>query len=374
MGASGSVALGGLDRARRAALSLALASRPLGFVLRRRARRIEARAVIAIVVALALAVLAPALMLALGPIVFGVPHAASEVRYLVVRRGLGRGFLVAVVIGCVVMSGLRLTGQLRGEPVLFARLEVAAGAAWIAGGALLAARRPGALRRLAWLAPILAAAALLAVQHATAARLVFVHLHNFGALLLWVVFFRRRAGVPVLALALLAGAVALLLSGVTVAWSARLGALTALDVDVARVAAWLAPDVGLALAVALALVHAFSDSVHYTTWLGVIPEEEVRAEGSLTFRMTLRSLLADFGKAGVAAVAVMLAVVVGGSLVNLTATRGVYFSLAGFHGYLELAVLAYLVAAGEARPAGGVARAAPGARPPRPPRLAAERP
>jgi hypothetical protein len=146
---------------------------------------------------------------------------------------------------------------------------------------------------------------------------------------------------------------------VTVAWSARLGALTALDVDVARVAAWLAPDVGLALAVPLALVHAFSDSVHYTTWLGVIPEEEVRAEGSLTFRMTVRSLLADFGKAGVAAVGVMLAVVVGGSLVNLTATRGVYFSLAGFHGYLELAVLAYLVAAGEARPALGFARAAP---------------
>src|SRR4029077_10508484 len=99
-------------------------------------------------------------------------------------------------------------------------------------------------------------------RYATVARLLFVHVHNFGSLLLWVVFFRRRGGVPVLVLALLAGSLGLLLSGATVGWSARLGALSALDVDVARVARWLVPDVAAGVAVPLALVHAFSDSVH----------------------------------------------------------------------------------------------------------------
>src|SRR5258708_2902414 len=90
-------ALEALERARRGTLAAALAYRPLAFVLRRRARRVEARVAASILASLALAIVAPAWMLALGPLVFGVPHVASEVRYLVVRRGLGRGWIASVV-------------------------------------------------------------------------------------------------------------------------------------------------------------------------------------------------------------------------------------------------------------------------------------
>src|SRR5438105_4028243 len=155
-----------LDRTRGAALGLALRSAPLAFVLKRRARRIETRAVAAILSALALTIVAPALMLAIGPIVLGVPHVASEVRYLVVRRGLGRGWLAAVLVGCVGMSALRVLGQVTGEALTFARLEVGAGAAWVAGGAVLAAHRHGTYRRAAVVAPLLLAGAALAVRHA----------------------------------------------------------------------------------------------------------------------------------------------------------------------------------------------------------------
>lgn len=345
-----SPAVDALDRARRALYRVGLSVAPIAYVLRQRARRIEARACVAIVAAFALSVVAPAWMLALGPLLFGVPHVASEVRYLVVRRRLPRPLLAAVVVGCAAVSALRLLGRVHHDRLFFARAEVVVGALWIAGGALVASRRPGALRRLACIAPPVALAAAFALRHATVAQLAFVHAHNFGALLLWVVMFRRRAGVPVLALALLAAALALLVSGVTVPWSASLGALTALDVDVARIAAWLTPGVGASRAVPLALVHAFSDSVHYGAWLAIIPEEEIRAEGSLTFRMSLRALVADFGARGVAVTVAACAAVLAGCAVNLSSARGVYFSAAGFHGYLELAVIAWLVVAGELRP------------------------
>lgn len=94
------------------------------------------------------------------------------------------------------------------------------------------------------------------------------------------------------------------------------------------------------------LIHAFSDSVHYVAWLGLIPEEEARAEGSLTFKMTARSLVADLGTPGLLGAGVMLGVICAASLVNLAGTRRMYFSIAGFHGYLEVAMLVFLAVRG----------------------------
>jgi hypothetical protein len=319
---------------------------PLAFVLRRRARRTEARAVLAIAVAFALSVVAPALMLAVGPIVFGVPHVAAEMRYLVVRRRVGRGLTACIVAGSMAIVAARLLAQLGGDPRVSTRLEVAIGFAWVLGGALLGARRAGTLRGLALLAPPFIGALWLSTVSATAVRLLFVHVHNFGALALWVVYFRRRSHAPWVALGFVGAGAVLLLSGVTIPWSTATGGLSALDVDASRVAGWLTPGLATSMALPLVLVHAFSDSVHYATWLAIIPDEDVRAEGSLTFRMSARSLLADFGKLGVALSAGALALVLVGAAVRLAATRGIYFAVVGFHGYVELGALAYFVAVG----------------------------
>jgi len=332
-----------LDRMRRAAFALAWKSSALAFILEKRARRIEARAAAAITFALTLSIVAPALMLAIGPVVFGVPHVASEVRYLVVRRGLGRGFVGAVVLLCASIASLRVAASLTNAPIFFARAEVAVGLAFILSGGILALARGGQRSRFVLIFTMIGAAASLAFLHPIFARLFFVHVHNFGALVLWMAFFRKKRGLPWLVLTLLVGSVALLVSGVTVPWTTRIGALHSFGVDVADVAGWLTPGVAARVAVPLALVHAFSDSVHYTTWLSVIPEEESRAEGSLTFRMTVRSLVADFGRVGVALVFGALAIVLICAAVNLAATRALYFSIAGFHGYLELAILAYVI-------------------------------
>lgn len=336
-----------LDGARAKLLGGALRVPGIRAVLHQRSRRIEARAAATILFALGLSIVAPAFMLALGPILFGVPHVASEIRYLVVRRGLARRWLIGLALACLALSGLRLVEQLAHAPGACAPIEVTLALAGTLCAGALAANGAAARRRFAVAAAVLIGVGLVAIRHALWTRLVFIHLHNFGALLLWVLVFRKRGPFPKIAALLLGGAVLLILSGATAAWSAQLGSLSSLGVSIPTVAAWLSPGVALEIAIPLALLHAFSDSVHYGAWLGLIPEEEARAEGSLTFRMTWRSLLRDFGAGGIGICAAAMAVVLGGSLLNLAETRRFYFSAAGFHGYLEVAVLMILFVRGQ---------------------------
>src|SRR5262249_15852494 len=69
-----------------------------------------------------------------------------------------------------------------------------------------------------------------------------------------------------------------------------------------------------------------------------------------TSRLTPPPAAGALGRRGVAAVALAMAGLFGASLVILAATRALYFSLAGFHGYLELAVVAFLLVSAPIRP------------------------
>jgi hypothetical protein len=274
---------------------------------------------------------------------------AAEIRYLVLRRGLSRGALIAAALYCAALASSRLAEQILKAPGLFAPIEITlAGCGTLAAG-VWGARSGGSWRRLAALALLLGLVGVLSLRHALAARLVFIHLHNFGALAVWLLIFRERGPLPRVAFALLALALGLILSGATLPLCARLGSLSSLGVDLVQVAEWLTPGVALSLALPLALTHAFSDSVHYLTWLSLIPEEEIRSEGSLTFRMSARSLRRDLGLVGLSLVGLALALVLGGSLLDLGLTRRYYFAAAGFHGYLELAALALLWVRGRRR-------------------------
>jgi hypothetical protein len=197
--------------------------------------------------------------------------------------------------------------------------------------------------------PLLVVGGSFAVMHAPMARIAFVHVHNLGAVLLWVVLFRRRAGHPLLPVLLLAGALALLLSGLTIPWTDRMGGLHAAGVDLAVVGAWLVPGAGVALAVPLVLAHAFTDSVHYAFWISVVPEETLRGQGTPTFRMTLRGLVRDFTPVGLGFVVLATLSVLGASVLDLGGTRNAYFAIAGFHGYVEGVMLVFLLMRGQVR-------------------------
>jgi hypothetical protein len=68
--------------------------------------------------------------------------------------------------------------------------------------------------------------------------------------------------------------------------------------------------------------------------------------------MSARSLFSDLGVAGVAATAIAALAVIGGAYFEVHRARSLYLSLAMFHGYLELALLAFFFVArgGRSRP------------------------
>ncbi|AKT43349.1 uncharacterized protein CMC5_075810 [Chondromyces crocatus] len=299
---------------------------------RQREMRVAVLGAIAVVASFLGAALAPLWMLALGPILLGVPHLLGDVRYLWVRPGFHRRALCWLTGGVPLLVGV-LTAR-----VVWGLLGAAA--------ALLIARTSWR-RRCLGLA-ILVPLGALSVHYSGWAELLFAHLHNVIGIALWWAW-RPRAGrlhwVP-LGLFLLASAG--LLAGMAaplLAWSGGLsapGSGTSMSYHMAS----LAPHAGRELGLRLVLLFAFAQSLHYAVWLRLIPEEDRPRAAPRTFVGTFRALRDEFGVwllCAVGALALGLAV---WACVDLGAARTGYLRFAGFHGQLELVAAALLWAEG----------------------------
>jgi hypothetical protein len=336
-----------LDRLRRAVL-LGLARQPtLGGLLARRDERVRLQSLACVACAFTLTLACPGVLFVAGPALFGVAHVASDARYLVLRRDLPRWWVAILGAGCLALLAVRvLDGARVGGPSL-AAVEVGVGWAWALAGVVAgyaAAPAAPAARRALLLAPIVAALGLAAQRDPQLARLVFAHAHNLVAIALWLYLFRahRRFALP--AVALLAAAAALLLTGAALPWAHLGGRGAARLVDEALFAwpAWMPQRTALSLG----LVYVLLQAVHYAVWLALIPQDDARAQGTLSFRMSARALTRDFPSWLLALVVVTALAVLGASLVDVHRTRQLYLSLATFHGYLELAAAAFLVVRG----------------------------
>lgn len=296
-----------------------------------RARRVAWMGVASVALSFSLTLLAPLWLLAVGPVLLGVPHLVADVRYLVVRPGLHRCALPAALAAA-------------------ALLAVGFGAPAAVGlGAMLpaiaAARASAAKKAVAlgvWLA--LTAAAL---ADDTRFVLVFAHAHNLVALLVWW-WVRPRDGRALWTVALaLLGAAALLAGlgdGVIRAFGGFSAPASGADfsVLVPQLASPLPPTAGLHLVLAF----AFLQSVHYALWVRLIPEDARGRPAPRTFRASWVALEADFGKVALAAVTLLALGVSLWGLVDLGGARLGYLRLAVFHGYLELAAGAWLLLEG----------------------------
>jgi hypothetical protein len=327
--------LDAMDTARRWTIAQ-IVKRPVvrPFATRRDARML-ARTTLGISFAFLTTLFAPGLVFVIGPILFGVAHVASDVRYLIRRPGVPSGVAALMYGGCAALLALRAAEMAAPDLLPYARLEIALAGAWICAAAC-------SVRR-GWL--VCAPAALLvaiAWDHATVARLVFAHVHNLVGVVVWIVIFRRRRALFFLPLALLALATLVLLSGATVPAVLRWRTFDVFGTNLYLVSDWLAPAVGDPLAQGITLAYVFLQSLHYMVWLLWIPDEATRAEGTPTFRMTARGLTRDFTPVGLAALGAAALAVIVFAFVDVHGTRTAYLSLATFHAYLEVAALAYL--------------------------------
>jgi hypothetical protein len=173
------------------------------------------------------------------------------------------------------------------------------------------------------------------------ASLVFSHLHNFIAVMLWWCW-RPRAGwhlsgVPLLFLA----ASALLLFGIIGPWATGL-AWQPGGLGPGYHLSFLAPGVAEPWALRFVLLFAFAQSVHYGIWLRLIPEDDRPQSTPRTFAASARALRADLGLpllAGAVAVALGIAL---WAVLDLATARENYLRLALFHGHLELVAATWL--------------------------------
>jgi len=312
--------------------------------LRDRGLRLTTLALGHMAVAATLTVVAPVWLLLLGPLVLGVPHVASDVRYLLLSPPLplGRRGLVLILGPLLAMTGLRVVSAL-GGPWL-GEVEVLLGAAGMLGGVAIAPATP--LKKALVALAVLAITAL-SLRAPHDALVTMAHLHNLVAFGLWLWLFRGEsslAGLAVLALAYVA-VVAFLLSGLfdpILLGHAIDGNLGAFGLE--EMAWTLAPGASLELSLRVVATYAFAQSIHYAVWLRLIPQRLDRRTAPPTFRRSLSRVRGDFGRLGFALlVALSLAVPLAAIAFPAGDVRELYLLAAISHGWLELAIIAALL-------------------------------
>jgi hypothetical protein len=329
-------ALAPLDRARAFALRLvAPIARPL---YRDRSLRVIVLAVVSIAFAFAMTLGAPLVLLAVGPIVLGVPHLLSDARYLVARRGLHlrAAFWIAIAAPATLVWT---------ENRVYVGLIACVGAAVVARASI--GKKAIAL-------VLLAAGAAVAYRFRGTAEIVFAHLHNLIALAIWAAFFRRadsrgrvasRAATAVIALFAVLSLV-LFVAPVLPAGDASL-----FGVSIAEQVRAVSPvAAGSPLALRFVSFFAFAQTVHYAVWLRLVPEDDRPRAGVRGFASTARALRADLGVPVLVMFVALSALFVVWACISLHAARIGYLELAVTHGYLEVAVaILFVLEAGRSR-------------------------
>lgn len=317
-----------LDRAR---LELLRCSGWIGrYFVGHREARVLAGGLLVIGTALGFTLAAPFWLLALGPILWGIPHVLSDFRYLVLRPGLHRR--IRLCLG----AGLPLAFAGIGWHPVECGLVAAMMAALLAEGAF-------------WKkAVVLAAGGLLfwlSVRVGSLSLLVFAHAHNFIALALWWVWRPShgllRFGVPV---AFGAAGAAIWLgwiapSSTSVAWAPQ-GMAAGYHLG------QLAPGLAESWALRLVLLFAFAQAVHYGIWLRLIPEDDRPQPSPRTYAASFRALERDFGPLLLWGSLLLMTGLAAWAVFDLVEARAGYLRMALFHGYLELAAAALLFVEG----------------------------
>lgn len=304
-----------------------------------RAARVGLYAAIGLVVTLALACVAPLWAFALGPIVLGVPHLVSDVRYLVVRPRLHERRRLVLAVGLPLVAA-----TIAQSPAL--GLAAGVGAILFATGD----RAELSPRRIALLAALGCTIVLAALAPRTAA-ITLLHGHNGVAIVVFLVAFARsrRAGAFVAIAA--AAATAALLGGLfdpLLGSTSTSGPHTGLSFE--GMLDLLAPNVAdPVMAMRIATLFVFAQGFHYVIWLRVVPEEARERPGIRSFRSSIVALERELGLGVVLVVALLSLALLGRAAASLEAARALYLRASGFHGYLEIAFLLFWLSAREKR-------------------------
>jgi hypothetical protein len=297
--------------------------------VRHRRLRVHTNAAILLVTCGLTSLAVPLLSVFLLPLVLGVPHLLSDVRYLGPSlphwTALRRGGMV-VVVGLIVTVGL-FDVMWAGAAAVAATAILVRAPAWQRAGALAAG----------------AALVAMSVWAEDALRLALAHLHHAVALVVWWWMRPRR----------------------TVEWwfpltaAAWTGALLggAFDTPITELAIraptfgpgwgpveqWVTPSWGAHAPWRFVVLYALGQSLHYGIWLRMIPDDARPTETPRTFRSSLDQIEQELGRPVLWLFGALLISVMAWALIDALGAWHAYMRLAVFHAWLELVVLVLLV-------------------------------
>jgi len=282
--------------------------------------------------ALSISVTFPVALFAIGPIVYGVPHILSDVRYLLARPGLSKRplFLGALVTGCALGAlGLGVRGAIVGAALALAASKAPVGRKVLGIG----------------LAGILFAVCQWGGWYSD---LAFVHVHNLVAVSIWLLWRRHETKLHWIFTALFFGATAAIALGAAAPILERTGGLSApwTDLNLREIARGLSPPRSGVWAERLTVIFVFAQAAHYVVWLRLIPEDDRPSAAPRSYRQTYRAMASDVG--GVVMWLSLIAALVFAvwAFVSVGGARNGYIRVAFFHGHLELIAIAVLWAEG----------------------------
>ena len=326
---SGSL-LATLDSVRFYLLRLGVAHVPgVRTLLASRDLRIILYAALGVMLGATCSVLAPVWLFLWAPLILGVPHLLADLRYLVfdplARARLGR----ADALGGMLLIGALISST--------PAVGCSAVLAWVLLTPALRRGKPH-VGRLVLTGVMCAAAIWLSLLHPIFTAYALVHAHNLVALWLFGAMFRyqRITWLMLGGAAVMTGAILL---GVFDTLSDHRAALEALSYNLVPPA--LAQSWNPVYNARIVVAFVFVQGMHYTVWLRLVPEAARPREGVRGFASSARALKADMGALTLWATAGLGLGLIGyGLSTGAYAARGTYLQIAGFHAYLELAVLA----------------------------------
>lgn len=308
-------------------------ARAAGRFIVEREHRVAMYGTLLISAAFAATCIVPLWMIALGPLVWGVPHILSDIRYLIARQGLHRRPLAWIAIG----------GGSLGAVLGYGIRAGLAGAAL----ALLFSKSP-IKKRIGGLC-ILSALFGLASWAGPVSDIWFAHLHNLVAVALWWAWRPRKAQYHWIVLSVFALCSGALFLGACEPLLAYFGGYQAnwTGISIGYMINILSPFSQMNWAVRMVLFYAFAQSVHYIVWVRLIPEDDRKSHTPRSYHQSYRALKNDVGPLVMwAALIGIFVFAIWAFIKNAAVARNEYLNVAFFHGYLELAAAALLWAEG----------------------------
>lgn len=308
-------------------------ARAAGRLIVDRERRVAMYGALLISIAFLATCLVPLWMIALGPLVWGVPHILSDIRYLIARQGLHRRPLAWIAImggslGAVLGFGIRAGLCGAAMAILFAKSSILKkGLALLVVGSLIGL--------VSWAGPI--------------SDVWFAHLHNLVAVGLWWAWRPRKAKYHWIVLGIFALCSGALFLGACEPVLAYVGGYSAnwTGITIGYMVNLLSPFSQMNWAVRMVLFYAFAQSVHYIVWVRLIPEDDRRRPTPRSYRQSFKALQKDVGSLLMWATLIgILVFAIWAVVKNVATARNEYLNVAFFHGYLELAAAALLWAEG----------------------------